>query len=59
MPAVVNRELCNSCEECTEVCPTEAIVMTDGKALVDPDECTDCYACVDACPEDAISMDDD
>jgi ferredoxin len=58
MPALVNRELCNACEECTEVCPTEAIVMVDGKAKVDVDECTDCYACVDACPEDAISMED-
>ena len=58
MPAIVNRDLCNSCEECVETCPTEAIVMVEGKAQVEADECTDCYACVDACPEGAIEMDE-
>ncbi len=59
MPALVNREMCNACEECVEVCPVECISMVEGKALVDPDECTDCYACVDACPEGAISVDEE
>ena len=59
MPAVVNRDLCNTCEDCIDACPVEAISLSDGKALVDPDECTDCYACVDPCPEDAISIDED
>ena len=59
MPALVNRDLCNACEDCIDMCPVEAITLTDGKALVDPDECTDCYACVDPCPEDAISIDDE
>lgn len=58
MPAIVNRDMCNACEECVETCPTEAITMVDGKAQVDADECTDCYACVDACPEEAIEMDE-
>ncbi len=56
MPAFVNRDLCNACGECIDVCPTEAISMVEGKAQVDPDECTECYACIDPCPEDALSM---
>ena len=47
MPAVVNRDLCNTCEDCIDTCPVEAISLVEGKAQVDPDECTDCYACVD------------
>ncbi len=56
MPASVDREKCNACEDCTETCPTEAIALVDGKAQVNADECTDCEACVDVCPEKAISM---
>jgi ferredoxin len=59
MPAFVDKNLCNACEECVETCPTEVISMVDGKAWVDPEECIDCEACIEACPEDAISMVDE
>jgi ferredoxin len=59
MPALVNTELCNACEDCVDSCPVEAIALVDGKARVDADECTECYACVDPCPEGAITMDED
>ena len=59
MPAFVDKNLCNACEECVETCPTEVISMVDGKAFVDPDECIDCEACIEACPEEAISMVDE
>lgn len=56
MPAIVDKEKCEGCEECVPACPTEAIAMVDGKAQVDPDLCEDCEACVDVCPTEAISM---
>jgi ferredoxin len=56
MPALVDVNKCNACEECVEACPTEVISMVDGHAFVNADECIDCEACVDACPEEAISM---
>ena len=56
MPAKVNEGTCTGCEACVGSCPTEAIVMEDGKAKV-TDDCIDCGACVDECPVEAISMD--
>ncbi len=59
MPALVDKDKCNACEECVEACPTEVISMVDGKAFVNAEECIDCEACVEACPEEAISMVDE
>lgn len=56
MPALVDPDLCEACEDCIDTCPVEAISMKDGKAFVEPDECTECQACIDPCPTDAISM---
>jgi ferredoxin len=56
MPAKVDKEKCTGCESCVDECPSEAISMDDGKALIDADACVDCGVCVDACPAEAISM---
>jgi len=57
MPAVVNEEECVGCGACVDVCPTEAITMTDDDvAKVDPETCTDCGTCVEECPSEAITM---
>lgn len=56
MPAKVNKETCTGCEACVGTCPTEAIVMKDGKAFVKSDDCVDCGACVGECPVSAITQ---
>ncbi|RKY25920.1 MAG: ferredoxin [Planctomycetota bacterium] len=56
MPAKVDKEKCTGCETCVQECPSEAISMADGKAVVDSGACIDCGVCVDACPLEAISM---
>lgn len=56
MPAVVDHEQCGGCAKCVDVCPNEAITITDDKATVNEDECLDCAACEGECPNDAISM---
>lgn len=55
MPGKVDKSTCTGCEACLNACPTEAIVMEDGKAKI-TDDCVDCGACVDECPVEAISM---
>jgi ferredoxin len=56
MATNVDKEKCTGCESCVPECPSEAIKMVDGKAVVDIDACVDCGVCIDACPEEAISM---
>ena len=55
MPAIVDPELCDACESCVEVCPTDAITVHE-TAVVNPDECNECQACADECPSEAITI---
>jgi NAD-dependent dihydropyrimidine dehydrogenase PreA subunit len=57
MPAIVDKEKCEGCEDCLESCPSSSIVMAESKAQVNED-CIDCGACVESCPTQAISMAD-
>ncbi len=56
MAAKVDQEKCTGCETCVSECTSEAISMSDAKAVVDSEACIDCGVCVDACPEEAISL---
>jgi ferredoxin len=56
MAAKVDKGKCSGCESCVEECPSEAIKMVEGKAVVDAEMCIDCGVCIDACPEEAISL---
>ncbi len=49
----VTENKCTGCGTCLEVCPTEAITMVDGRAVITMD-CIDCGACPRVCPEGAI-----
>lgn len=56
MAAKVEVEKCTGCESCVSECPSEAISMSENKAVIDGDACIDCGVCVDACPSEAISL---
>ncbi len=45
-------EKCSLCGDCAEVCPTNAVTVTD-KVVTAPEKCTACSACVKACPTGA------
>ena len=54
MVVKVDSSKCDACETCVEECPSEAISMVDGHALIDQEECVECLSCIDVCPEEAI-----
>lgn len=56
MIPVIDKEKCDGCENCVEVCPPEAISIVDGKADIAKDLCEECGVCVPECPVDAISL---
>lgn len=52
---VVNRELCNGCGDCSEICEFNSIVSQGEYAIVFPELCHSCGGCMYACPENAIT----
>ncbi len=55
----VDHDICYGCTHCMNVCPTEAIRINDGKALILKKRCVDCGECLKACPVDAIYVEQD
>lgn len=54
----LNRERCNGCHLCTEVCPRGVFIIEEKKArIVDRDKCIECGACALNCETKAISVD--
>lgn len=45
-------ELCRGCKKClvSESCPSKAVSVSNGKAVIDADKCTKCGVCVGKCP---------
>lgn len=52
-------ELCIGCSHCMRTCPTEAIRIVKGKAILNPDRCIDCGNCFKVCPTKAIFIKQD
>ena len=44
---------CTGCTTCLRHCPTEAIRIKDGHAVINPDRCIDCGECIRNCPHKA------
>jgi Fe-S-cluster-containing hydrogenase component 2 len=52
---LITKNKCTGCGTCLDVCPTEAIKMQNGRAVITL-ECIDCGACPRVCPEGAIKQ---
>lgn len=50
--------LCTRCGTCKEICPEDAITISDSGVTSDEDRCILCCACIKACPNGARHMDD-
>ncbi len=55
----VDAEKCFGCTHCMQICPTEAIRIADGVAVIDNKRCVDCGNCLRACPADAFYVEHD
>ena len=50
----VDAEKCNGRMACMRICPTQAIRIREGKAVILSDRCIDCGECVRICNQHAI-----
>jgi len=50
----VDKEICIGCGICIRECPVNAIVMEDGKAVIDMEKCIRCKKCHEICPQKAV-----
>lgn len=55
----VDTEKCFGCTHCMQICPTEAIRIDRGVAVIDDQRCVDCGNCLRACPVDAFYVEQD
>lgn len=55
----VDKDLCIGCTHCMKVCPTQAIRVRKGKAIILANRCVDCGECYKACPVSAIGVEQD
>jgi ferredoxin len=52
---IIDRQRCTGCGLCEQLCPTKAVEVRDGVAVVvRPEDCTFCDVCESYCPEGAI-----
>ena len=54
--AIVDSDLCEGCENCSEYCQFSAIEMVNNEALIHSEDCFGCGVCVDKCAEKAITL---
>lgn len=49
----LDKDKCTGCTTCLRHCPTEAIRIKDGCAVINSDRCIDCGECIRVCPHRA------
>ena len=50
---LLDESKCTGCTTCLRHCPTEAIRIKNGHAVIDSERCIDCGACIRYCPHKA------
>lgn len=55
----IEESRCIGCSRCMKICPTEAIRIHGGKAMIQEHRCIDCGRCYEVCPAQAIRIKDD
>lgn len=52
----IDKDKCIGCSHCMRNCPTQAIRLVDGVAVMRLENCIDCGRCYSECPVNAISI---
>ncbi len=52
----IKTDLCIGCKSCAQVCPVEAITLSNKKATLDTKKCAGCGDCLFTCSTGAISL---
>ncbi len=55
----IDKDVCIGCTHCMNICPTEAIRVRNGKAVLIDNRCVDCGFCYRVCPVNAIIVEQD
>ena len=55
----INPRACSGCTHCMSLCPTHAIRVREGFAVINGAACVDCGVCLRSCPRQAIVVDQD
>ena len=50
----INKKKCIGCVRCMKGCPTKAIRVKNGKAIINKERCIDCGECLRVCQYDAV-----
>ncbi|MEW6674691.1 MAG: DUF362 domain-containing protein [Nitrospirota bacterium] len=53
---VWDKEKCELCYQCEEICPLDAVTFENDKLIWDGDECWRCGRCVRVCQSEAVSL---
>lgn len=58
-PFSFNSDICRGCKKCSvaEDCPSKAVTVADGKAVIDQNKCNYCGVCIGKCPFGAVPED--
>jgi formate hydrogenlyase subunit 7 len=59
MPRLATEKCAEGCEDCTAACPTGAITVKRGEAILDYGKCVVCQRCVETCPAGALTESQD
>ncbi len=51
-----DRNLCQSCGTCVDICHVHALTLSDGGIMFDQERCIGCGLCASHCPQEAITM---
>ena len=53
----IDKEKCDGCGNCIEVCPFGVLEIKNKKVIVKyPEKCRKCGACMIACPNNAVNV---